>query len=448
MNKEIDALILENIEKNSLFSDCSGIVLAVSGGSDSMTLLDYFIRKVKDIPFVVAHINHGIREESDDEEEFVRSYCYKYSVPCEVYKADIPGTKPSGASTEEYARQVRYGFFEEVKKKYGFSHIATAHNRNDATESFFLSIVRGAGMKGAASIPVSRNDGVIRPLLLCEKNDILRHCEKNGIPYVTDKTNFESICTRNILRNDVLPRLREINPRLDDAVFRLSSLAQEDEEYFEKQVDKALLSFGKKRQKNEVPLNFLRNAEKPVVSRLLRMVYSSLNTRSGLTFRQTNDIIFLLESGSTSDRVLISDGYFAVLGYDSLRFEKEDLSPAPSVSAQIKEGENICGGFSVTLKKTVVTKENIKSCFCGNPPFFIRSRAASDRIRLYGRPEKSIRELFIDEKIPSKKRPSMLIVTDSENRPIFLRNFGAGEGAYVKTGDTAWEIVIAENETN
>ena len=208
------------------------------------------------------------------------------------------------------------------------------------------------------------------------------------------------------------------------------------------------MSFGKKRQKNEVPLNFLRNAEKPVISRLLRRVYSSLKPRSGLTFRQTNDIIFLLESGSTSDRVLISDGYFAVLGYDSLRFEKEDASPAPFVSAQIKEGENVCGGFSVTLKKTVVTKENIKSCFCGNPPFFIRSRAASDRIRLYGRPEKSIRELFIDEKIPAKKRPSMLIVTDSKNRPIFLRDFGAGEDAYVKTGDTAWEIVIRENETN
>ncbi|MBR5721831.1 MAG: hypothetical protein IKX78_05050, partial [Clostridia bacterium] len=89
MNNGIDGLILENIEKNKLFSECKGIVLAVSGGSDSMTLLDFFIRKVKDIPFVVAHINHGIREESDDEEEFVRSYCNKYSVPCEVCRADI-----------------------------------------------------------------------------------------------------------------------------------------------------------------------------------------------------------------------------------------------------------------------------------------------------------------------------------------------------------------------
>ena len=448
MNSGIDGLIRENIEKNSLFSECTGVVIAVSGGSDSMTLLDYFIREVKNIPFVAAHVNHGIREESDAEEEFVRSYCNKFSVQCEVCKADIPGTKPSGKTTEEYARQVRYAFFNEIKNKYGFSHIATAHNRNDATESFFLNIVRGSGMKGAASIPVSRNDGVIRPLLLCEKNGILRHCEKNGIPYVTDKTNFESICTRNILRNEVLPRLREINPRLDEAVFRLSSLAQDDEEYFEKQVDKALLSFGKNRQKNEVPLNFLRNAEKPVISRLLRRVYSSLETRSGLTFRQTNDIIFLLESGNTSDRVLISDGYFAVLGYEVLRFEKEEASPAPSVFAQSDEGENVLDGFGVTLKRAVVTKDNIKSCFCGNPPFVIRSRAASDRIRLYGRPEKSVRELFIDEKIPSKNRPSMLIVADSENRPIFLRDFGAGEGAYVKIGDTAWEIDIIENKTN
>ncbi len=441
----IDSLIRENIEKNGLFSNCSGVVLAVSGGSDSMTLLDYFIREVKNIPFAVAHVNHGLREESGAEEEFVKSYCENHSVKCEICKADIPNTKPAGVTTEEYSRTVRYSFFEKTRKKFGYSHIATAHNKNDATESFFMNIIRGAGIKGAAGIPVFRSDGVIRPLLLCEKKDILLHCEKNGIPFVTDRTNFENICTRNILRNDILPRLREINPKLDEAVFRITALAEEDEKYFEKIIDDAILSFGKNRQKNEVPLKFLRNAEKPVISRLLRHVYSSLGARSGLTFRQTNDIIFLLESGHTSDRVLISDGYYAVLDYENLRFVKSEERAVNNIFHRIFEGENRFDGYTVTLKKTSVSKENVRSCFCGNLPLYIRSRKAADRIQLYGRPEKLIKELFIDEKIPASVRSSMFIVTSSDDRPLWLRDFGADKTAWPEIGGTAWEIIINDN---
>lgn len=441
----IDRLIRENIEKNDLFSDCSGVVLAVSGGSDSMTLLDYFIREVKNIPFAVAHINHGLREESDAEEEFVKSYCENHSVKCEIYKADISNTKPAGVSTEEYSRTVRYSFFEKTRRQFGFSHIATAHNKNDATESFFMNIIRGAGIKGAAGLPVLRSDGVIRPLLLCEKNDILSHCEKNGIPFVTDRTNFENICTRNIIRNDILPRLREINPKLDEAVFRITAAAADDEKYFEKIVDNAILSFGKNRQKNEVPLNFLRNAEKPVISRLLRRVYSSLGAGSGLTFRQTNDIISLLESGYTSDRVLISDGYYAVLDYENLCFVKAEERTENNVFQRLSEGENLVDGYTVSLKKTTVSKENVRSCFCGDLPLYIRSRKPADRIQLYGRPEKLIKELFIDEKIPASVRSSMFIVTSSDDRPLWLRGFGAHKSAWPEIGGTAWEIAIKDN---
>ena len=139
----IDSLIRENIEKNGLFSNCSGVVLAVSGGSDSMTLLDYFIREVKNIPFAVAHVNHGLREESGAEEEFVKSYCENHLVKCEICKADIPNTKPAGVTTEEYSRTVRYSFFEKTRKKFGYSHIATAHNKKRRHRVFFYEYNQG-----------------------------------------------------------------------------------------------------------------------------------------------------------------------------------------------------------------------------------------------------------------------------------------------------------------
>ena len=443
----IDELIDENISSNRLLSDgCSGVVIALSGGSDSMTLLDYFIRNVKDMPFAAAHVNHCIRKESENEEIFVSEYCRKHGVICEILRVDVPNTKPSGLSLEEYARQIRYGFFDEVRKKYGFSHIATAHNKNDMTESFFLNIIRGSGIRGASGIPVSRKDNVIRPMLLCEKKDILDHCNKEGIPYVTDHTNFENICTRNRLRNEILPLLREINPRLDDAVYRFSSLASDDEKFFERIVDDALASFGQNRQKNEIPLNFLKTAEKSVISRLLRRVFDSVTTSSGLTFAQTNDIISLLETGRTSDRVLISDGWFAVLGYDSVRFVKENVRSESIETVQIFEGANNLGFCTVNLKKAVADKNNIRSCFRADQPLFIRTRKASDRIKLYRRPEKSIRELFIDDKIPADQRNLMYIVTDEFDNVVWLRKFGANGQFIPGIGEMAWEIEIIDKE--
>jgi len=443
--RNIDKLIYANIEKNSLLpSDCSGVVLAVSGGSDSMTLLDFFIRAELPVPFCVAHINHGLRVESDEEERFLIDYCNANGVVIDVFHADIPGTKPNGVSVEEYARSVRYDFFDKIRKKYVFSHIATAHNKNDATESFFMNLVRGSGIHGAAGLPVSRQDNVIRPLLLCEKKEILLNCEENGIPFVTDQTNFENICTRNIMRNEILPKLREINPRLDDAVFRLSDLANDDEKYFVKKVEEALFSFGKNRQKNELPLNFLKSNEKAVVSRLLRRVFSELPGASGLTFAQTNDIIHLVNTGKTSDRTLLSNGYYAVLGYEMLRFVKSGDFSRIEEPLAIVEGENICGKFSVTLKRTVAEKSNVTSCFCADLPLFVRSRKASDKIRLFNRPEKSVRELFIDHKIPSEKRGDMLLVSDINDVPVWLRNFGASGDFIPVLGEPAWQISIHE----
>jgi tRNA(Ile)-lysidine synthase len=443
--RNTDKLIFANIEKNGLIpSDCTGIVLAVSGGSDSMTLLDFFIRAGFSVPFSVAHINHGLREESSDEERFLVEYCKTKGVIIDVYHADIPNTKPSGVSVEEFARSVRYSFFESIRKKYGFSHIATAHNKNDATESFFMNIVRGSGIHGVAGLPVSREDKVIRPLLLCEKQDIVSNCEENGIPYVTDMTNFESICTRNIIRNEILPKLREINPRLDDAVARLSVLANDDEDYFNKKIHEALLSFGENRQKNELPLNFLKSNEKSVVSRLLRCVFSDLPDAPVLTFSQTNDIIHLINSGKTSDRILLSNGYFAVIGYETLRFVKQEPISEIAEPLPIAEGENICGKFSVIIERTVAEKSNIASCFCADLPLFVRSRKASDKVRLFNRPEKSVRQLFIDQKIPSEKRGDMLLVTDSSNVPVWLRGFGAS-GEFIPTlNEPAWQITIKE----
>ena len=169
--------IIDNIRENGLLENCRGLVLCISGGSDSMSLLHFFLENkgLYGIPFVVAHVNHGLRAESEDEEKYLKEFCDTRKVPIEILHADISGTKPKGKSTEEYAREVRYDFFNNIRDKYGYTHIATAHNADDNTETMLLNIIRGCGISGLCGIPVKREDGIIRPLLRCSKKEIYEY---------------------------------------------------------------------------------------------------------------------------------------------------------------------------------------------------------------------------------------------------------------------------------
>jgi len=428
---KIDSKIDDFIKKNALFSDCNGAVIAVSGGSDSMTLLNYMIenREKLGFPFAVAHIDHSLRPESSDEADFVRKYCEKNGVAFELLKADIAADKPNGLTCEEYARNVRYDFFNKIRVKYGYSHIVTAHNKNDFTETFFLNLIRGMGSNGACGIPAKRSDGVVRPLLSCEKNDIIAHCKEKNIPYVTDKSNFENIYTRNILRNDILPLLKELNPSLDSAVGRFSRSITDDSDFLEKYSENLLHEYEQKheenRQKNEIPLNFLRGLEKPIKSRVLRRCFFDVCAGAVLTYKQTDDIMKLIDNGCTSDKIQLSGGMYAVLGYDTLIFKKNDSAESFSVIAD--EGITQFGELSLEIKKVEYDGTKSKNRFKSDLPVRFRSRKSGDRIKFPKRPEKSVKELFIDEKIPAEKRNMIPIAVDGNDKPIWIYGFGADE---------------------
>ncbi|WP_314720288.1 tRNA lysidine(34) synthetase TilS [Parvimonas micra] len=205
-----------------------GVLLAVSGGKDSMTMLDlfnYFKYELK-LNLVVCHFNHSLRDDADSDEKFVKTQCEKYGLKFYSKKEDVLlYSNENKLSTEEGARFLRYKFFDEVKRIENLEYIATAHNKNDLAETVIMRILRGTGINGLIGIQSERGD-LIRPILNFSRDEIEKYIEENNIPFVEDKTNFEELYLRNKIRLNLFPILKnEYNPRILDAISRLSNIA-------------------------------------------------------------------------------------------------------------------------------------------------------------------------------------------------------------------------------
>ena len=227
-----------------LIKDGDKIVLGVSGGPDSICMLDMMrrLKEEKNINFeiYVAHINHMIREEAIDDEKYVQNYCLKHNIEFFVKRADvqkIANDKKMG--TEEAGRKVRYDFFEEVLQKTGSNKIAIAHNKNDKIETIIMHLLRGSGLSGLKGIEPIRDNKYIRPLIECERQEIEQYCEDRNLQPRIDKTNFENEYTRNKIRNIVIPYIKkEFNPNIIQTLSRLSEVATDESNYIDLQTQK------------------------------------------------------------------------------------------------------------------------------------------------------------------------------------------------------------------
>ena len=233
--------VWNTIKKYHLIETGDILVLGVSGGPDSMTMLDILL-KVKQanqisFDFVVAHVNHMIREEAKEDEAYVKNYCMKNNI--QFYGKSIDVQKIANTnkiSTEEAGRNARYDFFDEVLQNINGNKIAIAHNKNDKVETMMMNALRGCGIQGLKGIEPIRGK-YIRPLIECERKEIEDYCKENNIEPRIDKTNFENVYTRNKIRNIVIPYIQqEFNPNIIETMDRLSQLVTEQETYIQKQV--------------------------------------------------------------------------------------------------------------------------------------------------------------------------------------------------------------------
>ncbi len=230
--------ILKTIKKYNLIEDGDRLVVAVSGGPDSITLLNCLyelkISNKFNFEMVVAHINHGLRENAKIDEEYVLNYCNKIGVKCFVLHANVKEeAEKQKRGLEETGRIVRYDFFDKVQKETNSNKIAIAHNSNDNVETIIMNIIRGSGLSGLKGIEATSGK-YIRPLIETSRENIEKYCEEKKLNPRHDESNDENVYTRNKVRNIVIPYIkRELNPNIVETITRLSSITKDDLSYLE-----------------------------------------------------------------------------------------------------------------------------------------------------------------------------------------------------------------------
>src|SRR5450759_4009404 len=198
------------IAENNLLKPGDRLLLAVSGGIDSMVMTHLFLQSGTKIG--IAHCNFSLRAvESDKDEEMVRTYSSEHNIPFFSTRFETKTfAKENGLSVQMAARDLRYSWFEEIRKKNGYDAIAVAHNLNDNIETLLINLIRGTGLTGLTGMKPASNR-LIRPLLFASRQDITDYCNQNLIVFREDRSNADTKYTRNKIRLQVIPVLKEIN---------------------------------------------------------------------------------------------------------------------------------------------------------------------------------------------------------------------------------------------
>ena len=274
--------VLDTIKKYNLIEIKDKIVLGVSGGPDSISMLNILneIKNELNFEIYVAHMNHMIRKEAEDDENYVQEYCTKNNIQFFVKRVDvvqIANTNKIG--TEEAGRKVRYEFFEEVMKNVNANKIAIAHNKNDKVETIIMNLLRGSGISGLKGIEPIRDNKYIRPLIECKREEIEQYCEENQLNPRIDKTNFENDYTRNKIRNIVIPYIKkEFNQNIIETIDRLSQVATEESDFIDKQTNKIYQNLLIEKEQNQIVLKLkeFNEQEKVIKSRIILLVTKQL----------------------------------------------------------------------------------------------------------------------------------------------------------------------------
>ncbi|PIP27874.1 MAG: tRNA lysidine(34) synthetase TilS [Candidatus Moranbacteria bacterium CG23_combo_of_CG06-09_8_20_14_all_35_22] len=233
--------VQNTISQNNLFDHEAKIILAVSGGPDSVCMLDIFSRLQKkySLELIIAHINYNLRgKDSIADEKFVQDLAQIYNL--EIFALDLVETQNFASlhakkkNSENYLREIRYDFFEKLRVENNFDYIAVAHNLDDQVETFLMRIIRGSGMSGLSAMKF-KNEKIIRPLLSTSRKEILEYLHKVNRTYRTDRTNAQNLFLRNKIRNKLVPILeKDFNPKIKETIFDSLISISEDSEYLEK----------------------------------------------------------------------------------------------------------------------------------------------------------------------------------------------------------------------
>ena len=425
--------VLKTIEQYNMLIKGDAVAVCLSGGADSMALLHLMCRykEFLDITVLAIHINHGLRDESDEEEQFVKEYCRKLGVECIVHRLEMNGRqKPQGLSVETWARQLRYEFFAEVAKEKG-AKLATAHTLSDKCETVVFNLCRGASLKGVCGIPAVRGN-IIRPLIDCTRNDIEQYCEQNSIPFVTDKSNFLEKYSRNKIRLKVVPVLKQLNSRSE---YQIGEFTKEMEQIYTFLTQLSDTLYRNSVSLNGFDVNTILKQDDVVIKFFIRNL---LEKHDCLSKENVTAILEGLKAGSFSRQLTQKITCCVKDGYLTFYTPKAKNIPRHIVTAEIVpdcETEFMSDRYilrSVTGEELEKIKKNDKnylnnciSCDTIKNKLFLRTRRTGDTFTLPRRKvTKTVKKLFMEDRVPQSLRETLTMIADENGNVYWIDGYG------------------------
>lgn len=408
---------IKEIVKNSIISNIGNpknICVALSGGADSVCLLHTLKSISTDIGFSLSavHINHNIRgEEAKRDADFCAELCQTLEIPLKTFDIKVLEQAKKGESVELAARRMRYEIFEGLDDEY----IATAHNADDSLETFLINFCRGTGLKGLTGIPNVRGR-FIRPLNGCSKSDILNYVSANNLKYVVDSTNLSNDYTRNKIRNNIVPLLKDISPEILDVSVRNISLLKNDSDYIESEAKKLYNAACKN---GVLKTELLKNVHTALVSRVISSFAFNVTNRypDNLHLNLMMDLL-----NKSSARVQLYDGFYAEVIKGCFLVKKDE-----KISFSVETEVITKNKFVELCKINKLLLKNAIDCDKIVGKLVLRTRKAGDRLSPSGRGlSKPLRRLQAEADIPVFLRENAPVAED-ENGVVWGYAIGTDE---------------------
>ena len=411
--------VLKFIEANKMISPGDRVGVGVSGGSDSIALLHFLQENAEklDIEVIAIHIDHGIREESRDEANFVVQMCKQMGVRAYKFRIEsLKLAKEKNISVETAAREGRYAIFDSLFKKDVIDKLALAHHLSDQAETILMHIFRGSGIAGARGMEPVRDGRYIRPLLTTSKEEILDYINLNNLDYVEDRTNNDNYYSRNFLRNVVLPEISKKWPAVIKSVCQFGATLKEDDDFINSQVYDDAVIYEEKEAK--IPLSYFLY-KRPIISRMIIKALKKIGVKFDFERKHVDMIMALASDFENGKRVSLPFDVVAVKDYEYITLFNKKIE-IPEFKCEFKCGEFDVPGMGKMIVKRVkdfTPREGVIYIDYRKVPksAFWRFRLEGDVFTKFGGGTKKLKSFLIDKKIPQRKRDFLPVLADGNN---------------------------------
>jgi tRNA(Ile)-lysidine synthase len=452
MSMQLLKKIRQTIDQYRMLDIGDGVVVAVSGGPDSVALLAILMHLSAEyrLKLVVAHLNHGLRPgPADEEEAFVHRLSERLGLICESRKSDIASLcRARKKSVEETAREERYRFFEEIRYQYQARKIALGHHARDQAETVLMNLLRGSGLEGLRGIRPVREDLCIRPLLGITRVEIDEYLTRNDLPYLIDFSNADENCCRNRIRHQLIPELKvRYNPRLEENLCRTAEILGREDDYLKQIVealasDQRIIQADATRQETRINISACLELHEALQRRLIKHVLlRHAQKKQGIGYVHIDDVKALMQHTRSGGSLHLPFGMEVRREYDVLVIGRRKKPPRDpglvrdrgDASAGHSETDvtacdvHIPGRIQLDTQRRALTLDFVDRSAvhfgdsrtfymdyaCIMPPLTVRTPQPGDRIQPLGMSGmKKLTHYFIDRKIPRRIRGQVPLLVD------------------------------------